>query len=121
MGFVINMNDGAAFDGVYAIAAHAESICNDFILYHGHAHKFVVYEVESDFSVRGLPRIDLALRKHRAKPMSREYANGYREALSALRRLAFTKPDRLDSPLLRAWDELDTAFACRVIKERVND
>lgn len=120
MGFVIKMNDGAAFDGVYSEAKDAQSVCNDLTLFHGHAHKFETLEVGAAFSMHGLQRIHQALCNFTSRPMKHDYVLGYRDALMALRRLAMAKPDPRSGELLKAWDDLDTAFECRVISERVN-
>ena len=121
MGYIIEMNDGQAFDGVYATKESAINLCIDLQLFHGHAHSFVVREAEKDFTMRGKKRIYREIKKCRPKPMSGEHYKGYREALTSLRRLALTKDGQLRDDLIRAWDELDTAFCCRVTQEHVND
>ena len=119
MGFIVQMNDGVAVDGVYALREHAELMSYELNLHYGHRHYFRVVEVGKEFTVRGLKRIHKVLREHKAKPMTREYAEGYRDALMALQRLSFKKPEMEKAVLRRAWDELDTAWCIRSMSEGI--
>ena len=121
MGFIIIMDGGAAYDGVYANESDAKRLCEALRLDYGHRHGFRVKEAPEGFTMRENKRIFWLLKQEQKKArqmISREYANGYRDALNALWRMS----DPTRSPeLFKAWDKLDTAWTCRVARDGIKD